>query len=302
MKAVVIHEYGGPEVLKYEDHPDPAIGPGEVLIRVAAASINPIDTILRSGIRKDRDPLEFPAILGWDVAGHIAKVGKGVSSFGVGDPVLAWADHAYAELCAVKADLLARIAPGMRVEDAAAVPLVTLTGVQLISEGARVRAGQSVLVSGALGAVGRAAVFAAKQAGAIVTAGVRREQLSAAKSLGADATVALDEDADLDRLMPVDAVANTVRGKTAERLLGKVKPGGVFASVTGAPANAQQFKSVKVVTFVSRPNREMLQSMADAVGAGRLVIPIGLRLPLRDAAEGHAAIEKGGAGKVLLLP
>lgn len=302
MKAIVIHHYGGPEVLKLEDYADPVAGTDEVLVRVAAASINPVDTLERAGLTKDYRPVTFPGVLGWDLAGTVVAVGPGAEAFSVGDEVLAWAYHTYAELCAVKAELLARVPDGLSLEEAAALPLVTLTGSQLISVASGLKAGQTVLVSGALGGVGRSAVFTARDRGGVVIAGVRKTQLPAAMSLGADQVVAIDDEDALDAMAPVDAVANTVRGTTAQRLLGKVKPGGVFASVTGAPENTKEFPSVRVVPFVSKQDARALLHMAHAVSSGKLVIPIDRRLPLRDAAQGHAAVEKGVAGKVLLLP
>jgi NADPH:quinone reductase-like Zn-dependent oxidoreductase len=256
MKAIVIHEYGGPDVLKYEDYPDPAPGAGEVLVRGAAASINPIDIMERAGLTKDFKPVTFPGVLGWDLAGTVISLGPGVEGFSVGDKVLAWAYHTYAELCAVKAELLAKVPEGLDLVEAAALPLVTTTGNQLIAIASGAKAGQTVLVSGAFGGVGRSAIFTAKERGATVIAGVRKSQLAAARSLGADQLAAIEDDDDLNAIAPVDVVANTVRGATAERLLAKVKPGGVFASVTGAPANAKDFPSVRVVpTFRSRTRR-----------------------------------------------
>ena len=302
MKAIVIHQYGGPDVLKFEDYPDPVAGTGEVVVRVAAASINPIDIIERSGGMKDFRPMTFPNVLGWDLAGTIATVGPQVQGFALGDKVLAWAYHTYAELCAAKAELLAKVPNGLDLVEAAALPLVTITGNQLISVASGVKAGQTALVSGALGGVGRSAVFTAKERGATVIAGVRKSQLEAAKSLGVEQVVAIDDDDALNRVAPVDVVANTVRGPTAGRLIAKVKPGGVFASVTGAPNNAKDFPAVRVVAFVSKQDAKTLLHMAQAVSAGKLVIPIDRKLPLKDAAAGHAAVEKGVNGKVLLLP
>ena len=302
MKAIVIHQYGGPDVLKFEDNPDPVAGAGEVVVRVAAASINPIDIIERSGGMKDFRPMTFPNVLGWDLAGTIVSVGPQVQGFSLGDKVLAWGYHTYAELCAVKAELLAKVPNGLDLVEAAALPLVTTTGAELISVASGVKAGQTVLVSGASGGVGRSAVFTAKERGAKVIAGVRKSQLEAAKSLGADQVVAIDDDDALNRVAPVDVVANTVRGATAGRLIGKVKPGGVFASVTGAPDNAKDFPAVRVVAFVSKQDAKTVLHMAQAVSAGKLVIPIERKLPLKDAAAGHAAVEKGVSGKVLLLP
>jgi NADPH:quinone reductase-like Zn-dependent oxidoreductase len=158
------------------------------------------------------------------------------------------------------------------------------------------------LVSGAFGGVGRSAVFAAKERGAKVIAGVLKKQITAAASLDADDIVALDDESAMKALAPVDVVANAVRGQTAEQLLGKVKAGGVFASVTGSPANAKDYPSVKVASFVSRQDAGTLRRMADAVAVGKLAISIDRKLPLKEAAEGHALVGRGGTGKVLLLP
>jgi NADPH:quinone reductase-like Zn-dependent oxidoreductase len=302
MKAIVIRRYGGPEVLEYADFPDPKLGPREALVRVAAASVNPIDIMERSGLTKDFKPVQFPGVLGWDLSGTVVQVAPGVENVARGDKVLAWAYHTYAELCSVKAELLAKVPDRLDLVEAAALPLVTTTGSELITVAAELRAGQTVLVSGAFGGVGRSAVFAAKERGARVIAGVLKKQLPTATNLGADEVVALDDETAMKALAPVDVVANAVRGKTAEQLLGKVKPNGVFASVTGAPANAKDYPSVKVVAFVSRQDAGTLRHMAEAVAAGKLTIPIDRKLPLRDAAEGHALVGKGGTGKVLLAP
>ena len=144
MKAVMMHEYGGPDVLKYENVPDPVPGKGEVLIRVAAASINPVDLGQRSGATRAFLPLELPAIIGWDLSGTIVSLGPEVRGFTVGDRVFTWAFHTYAELCAVKAGILTTIPEGLDLIEAAALPLVTITGSQLISVASGVKAGQTV--------------------------------------------------------------------------------------------------------------------------------------------------------------
>ncbi|MGB6431006.1 MAG: NADP-dependent oxidoreductase [Candidatus Acidiferrales bacterium] len=302
MKAVVMHEYGGADVLKYEDFPDPVPGKGEVLIRVAAAGINPVDLLLRAGAIKAYDPVEFPGIIGRDVSGTVAGLGPEATGFSIGDRVFAWTYHTYAELCTVHASVLAKIPDGMDTVDAAALPVVTMTGSELISIASGVKAGQTVLVSGAVGSVARAAVCTAKDKGAVVIAGVLKRQLDDAKSVGADQVIALDDQAAFNALAQVDVVANTVRGATAEQLLGKVKDGGTFASVTGVPASAKNRPSVRTVAFVSKQDPEVLLYMARAVRDGKLKIPIALKLPLREAREGHIAVEKRAAGKVLLLP
>ncbi|MGB6986525.1 MAG: NADP-dependent oxidoreductase [Candidatus Aquilonibacter sp.] len=287
MKAAVIHHYGGPEELKYENMPDPVAGPGEVLVKVAAAGINPIDIILRRG-----GPLQFPAILGWDVSGTVVKLGDGVGGLAVGEKVAARADHTYAELVTAKADLFVKVPDGLDLVDAAALPLVTVTGSELISEVACVKAGNVVLVSGAIGAVGRSAVYTAKNIGARVIAGVEKRQLDGAKHIGADEVLALDDEAAFAAFPQVDIVANTLRGATAAELMQKVKSGGTFASATGEPSNAKDFPSVKVVAFHSKPDGEMLFLLMEAVRDKKLTIPIDRRMPLRDAAAAQAALEK----------
>lgn len=302
MKAIVIHQYGGPEVLTFEEYPDPVPGHGEVLVRVAAASINPVDLMQRSGATKEYMPIRFPGVIGWDLAGTVLQLGSGVGAFSIGDQVFAWAYHTYAELCVVKAELLAKVPEGLDLVEAAALPLVTTTGSQLISVGSGLRAGQTVLVSGAIGGVGRSAVFTAKDRGAVVIGGVLKKQLEEAKGLGADQVVALDDENAMKAIALVDVVANAVRGKTAEQLLGKVKQGGVFASATGAPENAKDYPSVRVVSFVSKQDPKTVPYMAQAVRDGKLAIPIDRKLPLRQARDGQVAVEKGGIGKVLLVP
>src|ERR1700733_2775780 len=300
MKAIVVHQYGGPEVLKFEDYPDPVPGPGEVLVRVAATSVNPIDYKRRAGLTKDFYPMQFPSLIGVDIAGTVVKVGPGVEGFSVGDQVFAMADNTYAELCVVNAAVLAKVPKGLDLIQAAALPLVTTTGNQLLAATA-IKAGQTVLVVGAIGNVGRSAVFTAKQRGATVIAGVLETQIDQAKTIGADQAIATDDDASIANLAALDAVADTVGGRTAAKLIANVKPGGVYASVVELPQNAAKYPSVKVVHVFSKFDRKTLEFMAEAVRDGKLVIPISQKLPLSEAAEAQAAAEKGGVGKILLV-
>jgi NADPH:quinone reductase-like Zn-dependent oxidoreductase len=300
MKAIVVHQYGGPEVLKYEDYPDPVAGPGEVLVRVAAASVNPIDCKRRAGLTKDFYPLQFPGLIGVDLAGTAIRIGSGAEGFSVGDQVFAMADNTYAELCVVNAAVLAKVPLGLDLIQAAALPLVTVTGNQLLAA-TGIKAGQTVLVAGAAGNVGRSAVFTAKDCGATVIAGVLKRQMDEAKTIGADQAVATDDETAIANLPPLDAVADTVGGRTAEKLIAKVKTGGLYASVVGLPQNAAQYPSVKVAHVFSKFDRKTLEFMAEAVRDGRLVIPVSEKLPLREAAEAQAAVEKGGIGKIVLV-
>jgi NADPH:quinone reductase-like Zn-dependent oxidoreductase len=163
--------------------------------------------------------------------GTVIAVGPDVVGFSMGDKVLAWSYPTYAELCVVDAALLAKVPDGLDLVEAAALPLVTTTGNQLVSVASEIKRGQTALVAGAFGGVDRSAVFTAEELGARVIAGVLKKQFAAARTLGADQVVALDDEDALNALAPVDAVANAVRGKTAEQLLGKVKPGGCSSSL-----------------------------------------------------------------------
>jgi NADPH:quinone reductase-like Zn-dependent oxidoreductase len=310
MKAVVVHQYGGLEVLKFEDYPDPVPGEGEVLVRVAAASVNPIDYKRRAGFTKDFYPMTFPGLIGVDLAGSVVRIGPGVEGFSVGDKVFAMADNTYAELCVVKAAVLAKVPEGLDLIQAAALPLMTTTGNELLLA-TGIKAGQTVMVVGAAGNVGRSAVFTAKARGATVIAGVLRRQIVDAKSedmrsgdarsVGADQFVATDDNTAIANLAALDAVADTVGGRTAEKLIAKAKPGGIYASVVDPPQNASTYPSVKVVHVFSKFDRKTLEFMAEAVRDGKLVIPISQRLPLSKAAEAQAIAENGGSGKILLV-
>jgi NADPH:quinone reductase-like Zn-dependent oxidoreductase len=301
MKAVVLHQYGGPNELKLEDWQDPTPGDGEVLVRVSAASINPIDYKMRSGAMQQMFPVEFPAILGFDLSGTVRAVGAGVTTFVPGDKVFGRATQAYAELCVVKAAQLAKVPDGLDLVKAAALPLVLDTGEQLIRIGTNIQAGQTVLITGAMGGVGRSAVWTAKQAGANVIAGVRGKQLAEAKTIGADQLIALDDKDAMAKLGLLDAVADTVGGETGNQLLAHIKPGGVLGTVVGPPSDAGLHPTIRIGAVGAQPNPERMVEMARAVLAGKLKIPIDRMIPLAEASEGQAAAEKGGIGKVLLL-
>jgi NADPH:quinone reductase-like Zn-dependent oxidoreductase len=302
MKAVVLYEYGPPSNLKYEDFPDPRPGPGEVLVAVRAAGVNPIDWKLRSGAAQKLYPLTFPAILGYDVAGTVRELGEGVKDFAIGDRVFAMTVATYAELCVVKAEELAKIPEGLDMTVAAAVPLVSITGDQLIRKGTVVQPGQTILLTGAVGNVGRCALFAAKEIGAKVIAGVRKSQIEEAKSLGATEAIDLSDDAAIARLGTVDGVADTVGGDIAPKLLAKIKPGGNYGSVLGPPKDAALHPTVNIRPIMSKANAATYIHYGEAIRDKKLSMPIDRIVPLSDAAAAQAAAEKGGVGKIILTP
>jgi len=303
MKAVRLYAYGGPENLKFEDGvPDPALSGDKVLIESSAASVNPIDWKVRSGARQHDFPLKLPAILGRDVSGVVRAVGSNIRNFKPGDRVLGMTDATYAELVAMEGALLTHLPDGLDLADSAAIPLVVLTGDQLVRLAARAQSGQRILIGGALGSVGRAAVHTAKKLGAHVIAGVRRHQLPQAQVLGASETVAIDDDAAIARLEMVDGVADTVGGETAGKLFGRVKNGGAFGYASVFPEGvAGSNPSVTVTRVFARPDASKVREFADDLRDGKFSLPIGHRLPLREASRAHVLAQQGGSGKILLI-
>jgi NADPH:quinone reductase-like Zn-dependent oxidoreductase len=303
MKAVRIYEYGGPEVLKYElDVPEPKPGADMVLIEAVATSVNPIDWKVRSGARQKDFPLTLPAILGRDVSGVVRAVGSSIRHFKPGDRVLGMADATYAQFVAAQGALLTHLPDGLDPIDAAAIPLVALTGDQLVRLATRAVSGQTILVSGALGSVGRAAVHTAKKLGAKVIAGVRGRQLAEVATLGVSKTVAIDDDAAIASLEAVDGVADTVGGETAAKLFRKVKNGGRFGYASVFPADAAAANpTVEVIRVFARPDPSKVREFADDIRDGAFSLPVSQRVPMRDAAIAHTLMQKGGAGKIVLV-
>ncbi len=303
MRAVRFYDYGGPETLKYElDAPEPTMGPDTVLIESVATSVNPIDWKVRSGARQKDFPLDLPAILGKDVSGVVRAVGSDVPNFKPGDRVIAMADATYAQFVAVPGAVVTHLPEGLDGIDAAAIPLVSLTGEQLVRLATKATAGQTILVSGALGSVGRAAVHTAKKLGANVIAGVRARQLAEVESLSVSQAVALDDDAAIASLQAVDGVADTVGGETAAKLLAKVRAGGRFGYASVLPEDAAaKHSTVEVSRVFARPEPSKLREFADDIRDGKFSLPISQRLPLRDAAAAQDLMQKGGAGKIVLL-
>jgi NADPH:quinone reductase-like Zn-dependent oxidoreductase len=300
MKAVVLTGYGGIDKLEVRQWPDPHAGPNEVVVRMAAASINPIDWKVRSGA-PETARVDFPKILGRDASGTVIEVGSGVTSFALGDRVLGLVRAAYAELIAASVESWAKVPPGLDLVFAGALPLVLLTGAQLIEQAVNPAAGDTVLVTGAAGSVGRVAVCAAKERGARVWAGVRRSQRAQASAVGADGVVAIDDDEDIAQLPTLDAIADTVGGNVMPKLLGKIRPGGIIGSVVGEPAGAKE-RGLTVRAFMVRPDPAMLGRYASAVAQKKLSIPIAKTFPLERAGEAHKLAETGQpGGKVLLV-
>jgi NADPH:quinone reductase-like Zn-dependent oxidoreductase len=301
MKAVVLKGYGDVEQLDFREVDEPTPGPRQIKVKVAAASVNPIDWKIRRGELRAQLPLHLPTILGRDISGEVIAVGTEVTELEVGDRVMGLVEHGYAELVVAPVDAFAKLPPELDLRSAAALPLVGLTGAQLVEEAVDARAGERVLVTGAVGSVGRVAVFAAKKRGAQIIAGVRRRQREEAESLDVDEVVALDDPEEIARLKPIDAIADTVNGKTVASLLDKVRLGGVVGTVLSPPLGAKE-QGLRVHAMLAHPDPEGLSKIARAVVSGELILPIDRQFPLSQAPAAQHVAEAGGVGKVLLVP
>jgi len=299
MKAVVLTGYGDVEKLELRELPAPRVGPGELSVRVSGISINPIDWKIRRGDLRGVMPIELPVTLGRDASGEVIEVGPGARGFAIGARVMGYVQAAYAERVVAKAESWAIVPPQIDLIDAAAIPLVGLTGSQLI-DAVDPSAGQTLLVTGAVGSVGRVAVFAARARGAQVWAGVRRTQKQDAAQLGVDHIVALDDDRELDALPQLDAIADTVGGDTMQKLLSHVRRGGTIGSVLGKPPGAEE-RGLVVRAIFAHPDPVRLAELGRAVAERRLAIPIARRFPLAQVRAAHSFAERCAGGKVILV-
>jgi NADPH:quinone reductase-like Zn-dependent oxidoreductase len=300
MKAVLLTGYGDVDKLEVGIVPEPSPGPGQVKVRVVAASINPVDCKLRRGDLRSMMPLELPAILGRDVAGEVVQVGPGVTTLAVGDQVFGLVQHGYAETVVADVEAFARKPPELEAVEAAALPLVGLTGAQLMEETVDVKPGDVVLVTGAVGSVGRVAVFAAKRRGAKVIAGVRETQRDDARALDPEGIVALDDPREIAQLPPLDAIADTVNGEVIGKVLGKLKQGGVLGTVLGPPQGARE-RGIVVHTMLTHPDSRRLGELGESLAHGHLELPIDERFPLAEIRQAQKRAERHGVGKVLLV-
>jgi NADPH:quinone reductase-like Zn-dependent oxidoreductase len=305
--AVRVGAYGGPSVFSYDTVPEPIPGKGEILVRVAAAAVNPVDAKLRSGALSLFMPLSFPAQLGGDVSGTVEAVGEGVTAFKPGDRVCGMinpaANGAYAEKIVAPAALFVTVPDGLDLVEAGSLPMGALTGIQLAEQGAQAGAGKRILVTGAGGSVGRAAVYAAAAAGATVIAGVRGNGKAAVAGLPVAGTVDLGNPDEVAAAGPFDAIADTVGGRVAERLAKYIKPGGILASVASPPPLPPVGAPVTLapvwVTFDGPRLSRFLRDYREH----RWSMPIARHFKLHEAAWAHEMMDAGGAGgKIVLTP
>jgi NADPH:quinone reductase-like Zn-dependent oxidoreductase len=310
MKAVRYHSYGDSDVLVYEEADRPAAGAGQVVLKVAGAAFNPLDVAIRAGFVQQVFPVAFPHTPNFDVAGVVTEVGEGVRGWSAGDAVVAYlpvtAPGAAAEFVAAPAEALAAAPRAVELADAAALPSAALTAWQSLFEHAGLQAGQSILINGAGGAVGRYAIQLAKQAGAIVTATASARSTGRVRSYGADRVIDYTA-APLPGAVAgqqFDAVLNLVRTGQEEtvRLAGLAADGGAFVSTT-FPDLDDAGRGVRVVSVFSRSDAAQLAELVRRVDAGDLRIDVAARRPLTELADVHDEAVAGSLpGKTVLIP
>jgi NADPH2:quinone reductase len=298
MRAMQFNEYGPPEVLRLAEIVAPHPGPGQVQVKVAAIGVNPADFKWRQGMFRERSPLQLPHVVGYDIAGTVSALGSGVTAFGVGDRIVASVRSAYAQFAIANEKACARLPDGFDFVTAASLPCAALTGVQMVEDGVKPHQGQTVLITGATGGVGRFAVHAALALGARVIAAVRPPYFEEARQLGT--TEVIDLEADANVALSFDHVADTVGGAAVARLCRQLKSGGSIITVSTTPIDATGLRSTPTF-FAYRTEGPRLAQVIRDVGAGNVTMPIARRLPLASAAEAHRLMESGGLrGKLIL--
>jgi NADPH:quinone reductase-like Zn-dependent oxidoreductase len=304
MQAVRIQRFGGPEVFKIEDVPTPEPGPGQVLIQVHAASVNPVDYKLARGGSKSSDATP-PLPAGRDVAGMVERCGPGVTDFQPGDPVMALLDPGeggFAEQVATKASNCAPKPNSLEDKEAAAVPLAGTTAWQGLFDQGGLKQGQSVLIHGGAGGVGHLAVQFAKAKGAKVFATCAKEDKSFVERLGADEAIAYDTERFEDRVKDVDVVFDLVGGETQDRSWSVLKAGGVLVStVKEPPQDKAAAKNAQGKHFYARSNGKELAEMGRLIDEGEVEPIIDRVFALDDASEAERLLEEGHIrGKIVL--
>jgi NADPH:quinone reductase-like Zn-dependent oxidoreductase len=305
MKAVRFQRFGGPEVLSYEDAPRPEPKAGEVLVRVHAAGVNPVDWKVRAGHLKGLNP-SLPQIPGFDVAGVVERVGEGVERWKAGDEVFSYLSlrrgGGYAEYVVLRDDEVALKPAKIDFVAAAAVPLAALTAWQALFETAELSEGQTVLVHAGAGGVGHFAVQLAKAKGAKVIATASERNHEFLRRLGADVVIDYRTQKFEELVRDADVVLDTIGEDTLERSYGVLKEGGIVVSIVGRPDKAKlEPLGLRGANILVRPEPEQLAEIAALIDAGKLRPEVGEVLPLADARRAQELSEAGHVrGKLVL--
>ncbi len=302
MKAVLVHEYGNPDAMRVEETGKPALQPDEILVRVHAASVNPVDWKVCDGILKDKLPMPMPFIPGGDFSGTVARTGRETAGFSIGMPVFGMTSTpgyragAFAEFVNVKAKHVAARPESLSHEEAAAVPLAALTAWQAVFDRAGLRAGEKILIHAGAGGVGGFAIQFARVAGAHVTTTTSAANASYVQQLGAHEIIDYRAQEFENGRQDFDAVIDLIGGETQERSYAVLRRGGVLVNAWGAimqdKAEAAGVRGVKVAV---EPDGGQLRQIAELIDAGKVRIRLAKIFPLADCA---AALDESRTGHV----
>jgi NADPH:quinone reductase and related Zn-dependent oxidoreductases len=303
MKAVVVNESGGPEVLKYQDAPKPEPKDDEILVRVIAAAVNPVDTYVRKGMFGKRD---FPLIIGYDIAGTVEKTGANAKKFKSGDAVYCYLSvmrgGGYAEFAVAKESETTLKPKNISFQEAAAVPLAATTAWQALIDSAKIDKGQTVLIHGGSGGVGSFAIPIAKSRGAKVVATASTAHQSTLKQLGVDQAIDYKTAKFEDVVKDVDLVLNCVRADALGRSYGVVKKGGIIVSITDEPDQTECGKrDLHCSRLGAHPDSKVLEELTKLIEAGKIKPIVSQTFPLAEAQKAHEQIETHHTvGKIVL--
>jgi NADPH:quinone reductase-like Zn-dependent oxidoreductase len=306
MKAVVIHEYGGPEVLKYEDIPRPEPNDDQLLIRVIAAGVNPVDGMIRSGMFAKEGNRAFPIILGGDVAGVVEKVGSKVTKFKAGDPVFAYVSldnsGGYAQYAVVTEREAAPKPKSLTYVEAAAMPIVAMTAWQALVDTAKLSSGQTVLIHGGSGGVGSFAIQIAKARGAKVIATASTANQDFLKQLGADVAIDYTKQKFEDVAKDVDVVLDSIGRDTLARSYGVVKKGGIIVSLVARPKESElENHAIRGTSLNVEPNSEELAEIGKLIDDKKIKVIVSQTFLLSEAMKAQEQVATGHTrGKIVL--
>jgi len=306
MKAVVIHEYGGPEVLKYEDVPQPEPKQDQLRIRVVAAGVNPVDGMIRSGMFDKEGHRAFPVILGGDISGVVEKVGSNITKFKSGDPVFAYVSldnsGGYAQYAVVTEREAAPKPKSLTYVEAAAVPIVALTAWQALIDTAKLKAGQTVLIHGGSGGVGSFAIQIAKAHGAKVIATASAANQELLKQLGADVAIDYTKQNFENVAKDVDVVLDSIGKDTLARSYGVVKKGGIIVSLVARPDPAELEKhGIRGEALSVDPNSDELSEIGKLIDEKKINVIVSQTFPLSEARKAQEQVATGHTrGKIVL--
>src|SRR6266567_3061769 len=306
MKAVVIHEYGGPEVLKYEDVPQPEPKQDQLRIHVIAAGVNPVDGMIRSGMFDKEGRRAFPVILGGDISGVVEKVGSNITKFKSGDPVFAYVSldnsGGYAQYAVVTEREAAPKPKSLTYVEAAAVPIVALTAWQALIDTAKLKAGETVLIHGGSGGVGSFAIQIAKAHGAKVIATASTANQELLKQLGADVAIDYTKQNFENVAKDVDVVLDSIGKDTLARSYGVMKKGGIIVSLVARPDPAELEKhGIRGEALSVDPNSDELSEIGKLIDEKKINVIVSQTFPLSEARKAQEQVATGHTrGKIVL--